>query len=92
MLNLLETLKANAKPVFVHLPNDDTARQFLIDAENQGFIFSDGAKPTEKIPDLFFAVHPDMTINYIGAVGRIAYQCKAENIIRLDYCKNSGVK
>jgi len=92
MFNLAEFTKASTKPVYVHLPDDDTARQFLIDAENQGFIFSDGAKPTEKIPDLFFAVHPDMTINYIGAVGRIAYQCKAENIIRLDYCKNSGVK
>ncbi len=85
MFNLLETLKASTKPVYVHLSNGESAKQFLIDAENQGFVFSDGAKPTEKTPDFFFAVHPDMTINYIGAVGRIAYQCHSDNIICIDY-------
>ena len=90
MYTLKEIVSNSTKPVYVHLPNDEAARQFLIDAENQGFIFSDGAKPTEKVPDLFFAVHPNMTMNYIGTVGRIAYQCKAENIIRLDYVSKTA--
>ena len=85
MYTLKEIVSNSTKPVYVHLSNGDTARQFLIDAENQGFVFSDCAKRTEKMPDLFFAVHPDMTMNYIGTVGRIAYQCKAKNIIRFDY-------
>ena len=85
MYTLKEIVSSSTKPVYVHLSDHETARRFLEDAENQGFVFSDGAKPTEKTPDSFFAVHPDMTMNYIGAVGRIAYQCHSDNIICLDY-------
>ena len=87
MYTLKELVSNSTKPVYVHLPDSKAAKQFLIDAENQGFVFSDGAIPTEKHISDFFALRSDLTMNYIGVVGRIAYQCKADNIIRLDYAK-----
>ena len=74
----------NKMPVYVHLSDSETAKEFLMDVEKQGFLFPDGSKPTEKMPDSFFALHSDMTINYIGTIGRIAYQCKAGNLIRME--------
>ena len=85
MYTLKEIVSSSTKPVYVHLSDHETARRFLEDAENQGFVFSDGAKPTEKHTSNFFAAHSDMTINYIGIVGRMAYQCKANSIIHFDY-------
>ena len=87
MYTLKELVSNSTKPVYVHLSDSKAAKQFLIDAENQGFVFSDGVKPTEKHISDFFSVHSDMTINYIGAIGRIAYQCKAGNIICIDYAE-----
>lgn len=87
MFNLAQFAKTSTKPIYVHLSNGEAARRFLIDAENQGFVFSDGATPTEKHISDFFALRSDLSMNYIGVVGRMAYQCKADNIIRLDYAK-----
>ncbi|HHU84618.1 MAG TPA: hypothetical protein GXZ23_05565 [Clostridiales bacterium] len=87
MFNLSEFAKSNSKPIFVYLADNQTALRFLQDVENQGFTFPDGTKPTEKQPNSFFAVHSDMSINYIGFIGRIAYQCKSGSIIRLDYAE-----
>lgn len=87
MNSLTNLVKSNSKAVYVYLSDSETAIRFLHDVEKEGFIFSDGAKPTEKEIDNFFALHSDLTINYIGTIGRIAYQCNSDNIIRLDYKK-----
>lgn len=78
-------LKTNEKPVYVRLSDREAAKQFLMDAETHGFVFSDGTKPTEKMTDFFYVLHPDMTINYLGSVGRMAFQFKANSIICFDY-------
>lgn len=83
MFNLTETLKNSRETVYVRLPDLTAAERFLREAEADGFLFSDGAKPTQKQPALFFAVHPDRTVNYIGTVGRIACQCNAVKLICL---------
>lgn len=85
MQKLLEALKNSTRPVYVYLANDRVTKRFLSETEKHGFIFLDGEKPTKKDISSFFAVHSDFTMNYIGAVGRIAYQCNAESIIRYDY-------
>jgi len=73
------------KSVYVYAEDTATAAQFLQDAETEGFIWSDGGKPTQKHISDFYAVHTDMTINYLGAVGRTAFQCGSDNILRLNY-------
>lgn len=58
-------------------------------AEQEGFVFSDGIKPTARNYDSIIAVNRDMTINYVGFVGRLAFQSdkKIENqqLIKIDY-------
>ncbi len=85
MKMLKEMLSKEGKTVFVYAENPETSMRFLLDAENEGFIWSDGSKPTDKPINNFYAVHPDMTINYIGTNGRIAFQTKSDSIIRIDY-------
>lgn len=75
--------------IYVYLATEEIGRQFLQDAENEGFTFCDGVKPTERKADCIFAVNDDMTINYVGFVGHIAYQSanKIGNkpLIKIDY-------
>lgn len=50
---------------------------------------TDGVKPTERMPANIMAVNRDMTINYVGFAGRIAYQAADEignqPLIKIDY-------
>ena len=64
-------------------------RCFLQDAENEGFLFRDGVKPTQREADSIFAINDDMTINYVGFVGHVAYQAADrignKPLIKIDY-------
>ena len=60
--------------IYVYLATEDVGKQFLQDAENEGFTFCDGIKPTARTPANIMAVNRDNTINYVGTVGRIAFQ------------------
>ena len=76
--------------VYVHFKTDALCRQFLIQAEQEGFTFGDGANPTERHTSDIIAVNNDMTINYVGTVGHIAYgsgtkYIRAKKLIRIDY-------
>lgn len=75
--------------VYVYLHGSNLGRLFLKQAEEEGFTFSDGAKPTEREWDSVFALNRDWTINYVGYVGRIAFRCAKmvgkEMLIRVDY-------
>lgn len=60
--------------VYVYLADKETGSRFLKDAENEGFTFCDGVKPTEREMDSIYALNKDMTINYVGFVGHMAYR------------------
>ena len=66
--------------VYVHLATQELALQFLRQAEEEGFTFRDGAKPTTRGATEVMAVNSDHTINYVGAAGHIAYQSGAKTI------------
>lgn len=88
-LMLRDLLSAYGGRIYVYLDNSDIAKQFLQDAENEDFTFCDGINPTERTPANIMAINQDMTINYVGFVGRIAYQA-AHNIgndplVKIDY-------
>lgn len=59
--------------VYVYLSDSATGKRFLEDAEKEGFTFGDGAKPTSRDYAMVMAVHPDNTLNYVGAVGNAAF-------------------
>ncbi len=75
--------------IYVYLATEDVGKQFLQDAENEGFTFCDGIKPTARTLANIMAVNRDNTINYVGTVGRIAFQAanKIGNdpLVKIDY-------
>ena len=82
-------LAENEGRIYVYLKDKEVANQFMIDAENEGFTFSDGKKPTERKPSDIMAVNRDNTTNFVGTVGHIAYQSAdkigEEPLIMIDY-------
>lgn len=81
---LRELLKARERKVYVHLADSEAGRKFLKQAEREGFTFGDGVAPTERQYEEVMAVYPDGTINYVGAYGRVAFQCGM--VEKLEYC------
>ena len=89
MSNIKSLLSAHSGRIYIYLAAADIGKQFLKDAENEGFMFRDGVKPTQREADSIFAINDDMTINYVGFVGHVAYQAanKIGNkpLIKIDY-------
>ena len=89
MSGIKSLLSAYSGRIYVYLATESVCRQFLQDAENEGFTFSDGVKPTERQISDIIAANDDMTINYVGAIGRIAYQAADKigdkPLVRIDY-------
>lgn len=83
----IQSLINTNKKVYVRMKNDEICKAFFTQAESEGFIFGDGAKPTAKHPSDLIAVLPDKTLCYVNTYGRIATQSGAENIIVYDYEK-----
>lgn len=73
------------KPVYIRTETAAQALQLLLQAEAEGFRFGDGKKPTEKEPDDILAFHKDMTVNYVGFVGRIAWQGDYDTVLRVHF-------
>ncbi|MBQ3356128.1 MAG: hypothetical protein IJG45_03340 [Oscillospiraceae bacterium] len=76
--------------VYVYLSADRLCDLFLRRAEDEGFRFCDGEKPTRKRKDCIYAVNKDMTLNYVGFAGHAAYgsgceRIGAQRLIRVDY-------
>lgn len=66
--------------VYVYLPTEALAAQFMQQAETEGFSFGDGIKPTERTAAAIMAVNADHTINYVGIFGRMAYSIKTATV------------
>lgn len=73
--------------VYVYLKDECTGSAFLSAAENEGFTFSDGAKPTQRHYSRVMAVSSDGTIHYVGAMGMAAFGANAEGLLRVDFAE-----
>lgn len=78
--------------VYIFLRTPELGRRFLMQAEQEGFTFGDGEKPTARQYAEVMAVNRDITINYVRTNGRIAYgggavKIGSEPLIRIDYEK-----
>ena len=88
-------LLLNNGRIYVWFSSRDLCRQFLEQAEREGFRFGDGARPTKRDLDEFLAISPDWTLNYIGGMGRLAFWSSKyvgvgrdrQKIIRINYEK-----
>ena len=81
-------LKKNCR-VYVYLSNKIVAKQFMENAESEGFTFGDGAKPTARECDSIMAINENSTINYVGIIGHIAFgsadRIGGKRLIKIDY-------
>ena len=73
------------KHIYIHCRSRAIAMHFLKDAEAEGFLFSDGIKPTEKEPDDIYALNSDFTISYTGMFPHMMFGGGGDNVIWIDY-------
>lgn len=85
MKSIKELVMKETRPVYVHTPSKASARDFLKQAEKEGFLFGDGKLPTKKPLDDYYALHQDLTMNYIGYIGRLRWKSNDDEIIRVEY-------
>lgn len=89
MLSIKSLLSAYNGRIYIYLATAEIGRRFLQDAEDEGFTFGDGVKPTQREADCIYAINEDMTINYVGFIGRAAYQAANKigdkPLIKIDY-------
>ena len=84
-MKTIKELARMGERVYVHLKNEHTATQFLNQAESEGFIFSDGVRPTDRHWSDLYAIHANGTLNYVNTVGRIEFSSGADSCIRVEY-------
>ena len=85
MKSIKELVMKETRTVFVHTPSKAIARDFLKHAEKEGFLFGDGKRPTKKPLDDYYALHQDLTMNFIGFAGRLKWKSRQEDILRVEY-------
>ena len=66
--------------VYVHLPTREIADRFMRQAASEGFTFKDGVKPTARSATQVMAVNYNHTINFVGAIGHIAFESGAKTV------------
>lgn len=86
-MKMIKELASMGECVYVHLKDEETAERFLHQAESEGFTFGDGVSPTDRHWSDLYAIHPDGTLNYVGANGRIHYGSGADGIVRIEYAE-----
>lgn len=85
MKGTIENLKNEAAgKLYVSLKNESVARQFLIDAEKEGYAFGE-IKPTNNHTSDLVAVLGEKQLAYVGICGRIAVGCNS--VTTADYEK-----
>ena len=92
MRTIKNLVNQNNGKVYVYLANDEIGNKFMQQAENEGFTFNDGAKPTNRCYAEIMAVNDNYTINFVGSVGRMAFGSGAETVngqklFRVDFAK-----
>lgn len=85
----LTNLLGSGDKLYIFLSDEDTQAEFMTDAENEGFCFSDGTKPTDRKANTIMAIFDDKTICFLGFVGCMAYHQATRSgdklIVRIDY-------
>lgn len=85
MKSIKELVMKETRPVYVHTPSKAIARDFLKRAEKEDFLFGDGKRPTKKPLDDYYALHQDLTMNFIGFAGRLKWKSGQDDILRVEY-------
>lgn len=92
MSKTIRSLSKQDGRAYVYLANSAIGEKFLRQAEQEGFTFGDGEKLTERHYSEVMSINHNLTINYVGFVGRMAYGSGVktignEKLIKIDFGK-----
>lgn len=95
MERTIKQLSRTDGKVYVYLANDEIGNKFMQQAESEGFTFDDGEKPTGRCYAEIMSVNKNLTINFVGSVGRMAFGSGVTSVsgvplVRVDYEKYIG--
>ena len=88
----LKSIVSQKTVTYIYLANEQIGERFLREAEREGFVFGDGAKPTTRHWSEIMRINNDNTISYIGTMGRIAFKSGIgkigeKRVLKVDYDK-----
>ena len=77
--------------IYVHLKDNKTRKAFLSDAKTEGYSFGEFGLP-ESIEDNIVSLKKNKRLCYVGAIGRIEFQCNGGSgakgrFHRIDYAR-----
>ncbi len=75
------------KHIYVKLGSKELCRQFMLQAEWEGFTVGDSGKPTDIEWTDIIAVYPNKKLCRLGRAGHMLYHAKHKNVVRVDYEK-----
>lgn len=75
MINIVELSNLEGK-VYVYVPTKEIEQKFLVAAEEQGFTFGNGEKPTTSSGEDLYLIYSDQELSNVGIVGHLAFQSK----------------
>ncbi|MBR3589135.1 MAG: hypothetical protein IKL16_06185 [Clostridia bacterium] len=61
--------------IYIFLEDEKTKNKFVKQAILEGFTFSDGVNLSSRSIDNIIAINRNLTVNFVGTIGRIAFQC-----------------
>jgi len=73
MRTVAALLKNNPK-VYVCFTSDALCRQFLKNAEEEGFSFGNGIQPTQRESDRVLILKADWSICYLNSISQMAFR------------------
>ena len=73
--------------VYVHFKDKDLCRQFLQQAEWEGFTIGEGGKPTDIELTEVLAILPEKKLCHLGWASHMAYHANPKNMTRVEYEK-----
>ncbi len=86
-MRTITNLITPGKHVYIHFETKDLCRQFLQQAEWEGFTIGDDGKPTDIESTDILAVMTGKKLCHLGWSSRMAFSMNPKNVIRIDYGK-----
>ena len=87
-MRTLKSLVKNASTVWFYCANEELQKQFLKQAETEGFLALNGQKPTELFCQHFYGINDDMTMGYLSnMIWCLTFRTGKDTHVRVDYEK-----
>ena len=87
-MRLLKDLFQNNLTVWIYCENETLQKQFLTQAEKEGFHAINGQNPTDLFLHKLYGINDNMTIGYLSAmIWNLTLKNGDDNHLRVDYGK-----